>query len=146
MEKSSHNTTYGTGPIAVLALIDIVEREKIEPLIVDIVKKLPNITLVICSNQELESLQKFIQGQERPFTIIVDLSRPGNTLGGDGPLWQDVIKKSIGEKAVAEAIQEQDALSLWYSVNFELSTARVGKDRATRIQDLYKILFYLNGK
>lgn len=146
MEKSGYNSTYGTGPIAVLALVDIPERQKVEPLVADIVKKLPNITLVVCYNQELEPLQKFIQEQERPFTMIIDLSRPGNTLGGDGPLWQDVIKRSIGKEAVDEAIQQQDALSSWYSINFELSTARIGKDRATRREDLYKILLYLNGK
>lgn len=146
MEKSGHNSTYGTGPIAVLVLLDITERQKVEPLITDIVKKLPNITLIVCYNQELEPLQEFIQGQERPFTMIIDLSRPGNTLGGDGPLWQDVIKRSMGKEAVDEASQQQDALSSWYSINFELSTARVGKDRATRIEDLYKILLYLNGQ
>lgn len=146
MEKNNYNSTYGTGPIAVLLLLDITWGQKIEPLIADVIKKLPNITLVVCYNQELEPLQKFIQEQERPFTIIIDLSRQGNTLGGDGPLWQDVIKRSIGKGAVDEASQQQDALSSWYSINFELSTVRIGKDRATRIEDLYKILLYLNGK
>lgn len=146
MKKSGHNSTYGTGQIAVLALVDKTESQKVEPLITDIVKKLPNITLIVYCNQELEPLQEFIQGQERPFTMIIDLSRRGNTLGGDGPLWQDVIKRSIGKEAVDEASQQQDALSSWYSINFELSIARIGKDRATRIEDLYKILLYLNGK